>query len=155
MSEGALVRYGFMYEYLYFEDECWRELCVMIKKHLAESAPKQTRMSINNCPMETALQIMSYMDAASLARWGQTCRLFVEPSLFDIYWDNLCRLDYCLSIVAFNSKSKFIMKGSRTAKQLYVKTHSKFRELLSAPMGSMAVPKVSINASLLQGIIAF
>lgn len=164
MTEAAVVRYGFMYEYLYLEDEVWRSLCELLRGALDQQSravadqpadAPASRASLHDCPMETVLHIMSFLDARGLAAWGQTCQLFVEPSLLDAFWERLLRHTYCVSVHAFTSNAAFVIAGSRTAKQLFATIRGRLRELLTATTGvSISASTLSVHASLLPGIAA-
>ena len=143
---GALLKYNFIYDYLFAEDECWRLLCLSLRKHILIQMPRPIRAQLNLVPMENILLAMSYMDAKSLANWGQTCRLYMEPALLDYFWEQRCIQDFSISIHAFNSRCRFVVTGSRTAKQLYVRSFLRFREILKFSGGIEALPQIPLAA---------
>ena len=145
-NEGAILKYNFIYEYLFSEDECWRILCLYLRKHFLTLIPRPQRIQIDLVPMENILLVMSYMDAKSLANWGQTCRLFMEPALLDHFWELHCIHDFSISIHAFQSRSVYVVIGSRRAKQLYVRSYMRFREILHSRDGTLALPHIPIAA---------
>jgi hypothetical protein len=148
----AIVKYGFIYEYLFHQDAIWRMLVQQLKQKIISTTQITISKSFHSIPMENILLILSYMDAKSLSRFGQTCILYREPTLLDFYWDQLLLTDYNISVKAFKSKSKFIITGSRTAKYLYIKSYMKFREILFSTRGTVSLPTISIEGNFLQSI---
>jgi hypothetical protein len=143
----SVLKYGFIFEYFYVEDDLWRELCDALREMFELSIAKHksasfTSIRFNHIPFENVLSIMSYMDAKSLSRFGQTCKLYSEPSLLDRYWDRLCKHDFCISVHSFKSRSKYVMSGSRQAKQLYVRYIKNLNELFRFNAGVTSLPEI-------------
>jgi hypothetical protein len=83
-------------------------------------------------PLETIHLILQYADVTSLCQSSATCKDWKKLSGDDEIWENLLRKQFSISASSFSSPGR----STLSAKEIYVASHQRLKELLRNSNGS-------------------